>query len=504
MSAPITPSHSHTTMIEKLFLTTDTPEFSNDLAEEIRLFLPDVQIVSELSLGVNIEISVLSSFSETWTVTSRAKGDLSGAFDLEYPAVKGDFLTEKRHKKRCVKTAVFYLMKKLLPDAFVPWGSLTGIRPTKLLRDLESETGEEKAKETMLGLFGVDAKKYELTREILGVQKDIIASANERDIDIYIDIPYCKTKCLYCSFPSDVRTSKTDMRLYLAALREDIRRGAELVREFGYHVRTTYMGGGTPTVLTEDELEEIIAYARERYGTFGTEFTVEAGRPDTITRKKLEILKKYGANRISVNPQTMNDATLKLLGRTHTASEIEDCYYMAREIGFCINMDVIACLPGESERDLYYTLSRIAYMRPDNLTVHTLALKRSSRLWDVYGDEEMKRLMPSAETADVMVNMGRVAAHDMGMRAYYMYRQKYMRGNLENVGYCLPGTECVYNIDMMEETVSIMAHGAGSMSKRIFPGRDLRVERIPNPKDIATYIGKIDKVYEEKRKLFGE
>ena len=488
-------------MSETILLITNTPEFTNDLAEEIRLFLPDCDIVTDGDASAALIIQ-LHCDTSLWTAKAAVHGSICGEYTFCYPAVSGDALTIKRHMKRCVKTAVFRLLKGIYPDCFVPWGSLTGIRPTKLMRDLETEMSEKKAEKTMAELFSVDEKKIELTKEILSVQRPFISSARDNDVDIYIGIPYCKTRCLYCSFPSDVRTNKTDMRPYIDALKDDIRRGSDLLKHYGYNVRATYMGGGTPTVLTEDELSEVLEFAHECYGTWGDEFTVEAGRPDTITPKKLEILKSCGANRISVNPQTMNDETLKLIGRSHTSEELKEVYYAAREMGFCINTDIITCLPGEGMRELMHTMECIRKMRPDNLTVHTLALKNSSKLREVYGDEGIRAMMPKAQTANEMVEYCTKAAHDMGMKAYYMYRQKYMRGNLENVGYTFPGNICIYNIDMMEETVSIMAHGAGSMSKRIYNGQSLRVERIPNPKDIATYIGKMDRVYEVKAKMF--
>lgn len=226
--------------------------------------------------------------------------------------------------------------------------------------------------------------------------------------------------------------------------------------------------------------------------------TVEAGRPDTITQEKLAVLRAAGVGRVSINPQSMNERTLRLIGRSHTPEEIKTAFHMAREAGFAsINMDVIAGLPGETEDDMRHTLDEIVRLAPDNLTVHTLALKRSSRLVEKLGEYPL----PEAEVAEAMVTAGAEAAHALGMRPYYMYRQKYMRGNLENVGYALPGKECVYNIDMMEDTTSIMAHGAGAMTKCIYDA-ERRVERVPNPKDIATYIAKIDRLAEEKRRMY--
>ena len=261
-----------------------------------------------------------------------------------------------------------------------------------------------------------------------------------------------------------------------------------------------YVGGGTPTVLTNDELDDLITYALECYGGFGTEFTVEAGRPDTIDTQKLLTLRRLGVGRISINPQTMNNDTLALIGRSHTADDISRAYFDARAVGFeSINADVIAGLPGESNSHMQKTMEAIAALKPDNLTVHTLALKRSSALMEHLTEYKL----PEAAEVERMVETGARAASEMGMRPYYMYRQKYMRGNLENVGYSLPGRECIYNIDMMEETTSIMAHGAGAMSKRIFDA-ERRVERIPNPKDIATYINKLNVTATEKNKLFSQ
>ncbi|MBQ7091876.1 MAG: coproporphyrinogen dehydrogenase HemZ, partial [Clostridia bacterium] len=309
------------------------------------------------------------------------------------------------------------------------------------------------------------------------------------------------TRCAYCSFVShSVERSFSLVPPYVEALIEEIRAGGRMVREQGLTCRAFYMGGGTPTVLTEDELKDVLEYALEQYGGYGSEFTVEAGRPDTITKEKLRVIRSMGAGRISINPQTMCGRTLELVGRSHSPEEIVRAYHDARELGFdSINMDVIAGLPGENLADVKHTLEEIKWLDPDNLTVHTLAIKRSSKLKGMLDEYSL----PDADEAEAMVNAGMQAAEDMGMKPYYMYRQKYMRGNLENVGYAKPGTECMYNIDMMEETVSIMAHGAGAMTKRIFDG-ECRVERIPNPKDIATYIAKVDAVAEEKRSLYSK
>ena len=295
-----------------------------------------------------------------------------------------------------------------------------------------------------------------------------------------------------------MRTKKTDMAAYLAALERDIALGARIVQETGRVVRSMYLGGGTPTVLTAEELKRLLDFALSAYGGFGSELTVEAGRPDTITEKKLRVLREAGAGRVSINPQSMNAETLRLIGRSHTPEEIRTAFHMARDAGFeSINMDVIAGLPGETADDMRRTLGEIEKLAPENLTVHTLALKRSSRLVEKLDEYPL----PEAETAETMVRLGAESARTLGMRPYYMYRQKYMRGNLENVGYALPGKECIYNIDMMEETTNILAHGASAMSKRVY-GCENRVERIPNPKDIKTYCGKLSEILAQKNALF--
>lgn len=492
-------------MNKKVFLLkTNIPEFSNDISEEIRLFYDAAQITEDVCAEHDAALEVTFSVDDRWHITARLSENAGETrlYTFHHEIVSGDDITVKRYRKRCVKTAVFRLLKDVCKDAFVPWGSLTGIRPTKLLRELEAEKGENTAKEMMLGFFEVEGKKYDIAKTIIDVQRPFIKSVREDDIDVYIGIPYCKTRCLYCSFASDVRTKKTDVSPYINALKKDIELGSRLVHDYGYKVRSTYIGGGTPTVLTEDELYDVLECAVKCYGKLGDEITVEAGRPDTVTRKKLEILRDFGIKRVSVNPQTMNEKTLELIGRSHTPEELEEAYYTARELGFDVNMDIITCLPGEGMAELENTLLGIEAMRPDNLTVHTLALKRSSRLKQVIGDEGIASMMPNAQLADAMVERGLETAKRLSMKPYYMYRQKYMRGNLENIGYALAGKECIYNIDMMEETVSIMAHGADSMSKRIFEGRSLRVERIPNPKDIATYIAKTDIVHAAKSELF--
>ena len=486
-------------------LSTNTPQFENDIAEILRLFLDFEKLSPATQSRSDGDVFVSANLLDEngiWAAQASCIRVPNGEFTCRYESpYRGEStLEQKRFQKRSIKIAVFRAMVKAFPETYLPWGSLTGIRPTRLLRELNESMGEENARRMMLSDFDVAEEKLALAAEILKVQDGMLKLTSEKETGIYIGIPFCKTRCLYCSFASEVRGVKTDMAAYLDALKKDIAFGARLLGETGRNVRSMYIGGGTPTVLTAEELDGLLEFALKAYGGFGHELTVEAGRPDTIDEEKLDVLKRRGVTRISINPQSMNDRTLALVGRSHSAQAIERAFSMARQAGFSeINMDVIAGLPGENLSDFQNTLNAIKALSPENLTVHTLAIKRSSLLKGKISEYPLA----SAEVADQMVDAGRALACELKMRPYYMYRQKYMRGNLENVGYSKPGTECIYNVDMMEETVSILSHGANAMTKRIFDA-ETRVERIPAPKDIKTYIDKLDVLNVAKRELFLE
>jgi oxygen-independent coproporphyrinogen-3 oxidase len=488
---------------------TNTPAFQNDIAEEIRLFLDmaDIRFVGERvpteenDCFLQIELSEEDGMwiSRALCSYNNGSGIIGSEACFKTPVRSESRIVRARYMKRCVKIAVFRAIKKLFPVS-TPWGSLTGIRPTRLLRDLLTECSPGEAERIMLFDFDVSREKYALAEKIIAVQKPFVSELNAKDLDVYIGIPFCVTRCLYCSFASEVRSKKANVEGYLNALKDDITTGAGIVRDKGFHVRSVYIGGGTPTSLNNSELDSLLAHTLRSYGGFGREFTVEAGRPDTIDKDKLAILKDHGVTRVSVNPQSMNEKTLVRIGRSHSAGDIETAFRMARDEGFdVINMDIIAGLPGEDPDDFQYTLDRISEFAPENLTVHTLAIKRSS----VLKQRLQEFPLPGPDEAEAMVRNASEAASRLGMQPYYMYRQKYMRGNLENVGYSVPGAECMYNIDMMEETTSIMAHGAGAMSKRVFE-REQRVERIPAPKDIGTYIKKTGELGKLKAKLFSD
>lgn len=481
-------------------IRTNRIEYRNDIAEEIRLFsgLSEIVLFEEIDPDAAELVFdfQLDRKGGSYRLHSSV-GDLTDEDAFELPP-RANALTVKRLEKRAIKLACYRLLKRLYPDVPTPWGSLTGIRPTKLFRELMQEFGIEHARQTFRDMFGVSTEKAELAERIVTVQEPYLYLIEPKDVDVYIGIPFCKTKCLYCSFPSEILGKEDRLSRYLDALKRDIAAGAALVNEKKMRVRSFYMGGGTPTVLSAAQLEDLLSFTLSQYGSFGGEATVEAGRPDTIGLDKLLVLKRAGIDRISINPQTMNDETLRRVGRSHTANDVRFVYDLARRVGFeSINMDLIAGLPGETPEDMRVTCNAVSELRPDNLTVHSLAIKRSSLLKSKLEEYSLA----SAQQAEEMIEIGADCAERMGMRPYYMYRQKYMSGNLENVGYALPEQECVYNIDMMEETTSILAHGAGTMTKRVF-GRENRIERLPSPKDVPTYLEKLGRLIEQKQAFF--
>jgi oxygen-independent coproporphyrinogen-3 oxidase len=312
---------------------------------------------------------------------------------------------------------------------------------------------------------------------------------------VYIGIPFCTTRCAYCSFSSGELGDGRLTEPYLEALGRDMEDVAALLRETGRSLRALYVGGGTPTSLNADQLRRFLDRVM-RVFPGAREYTVEAGRPDTITPEKLRVILAAGVGRISINPQTMNARTLAVIGRAHTPEQVTEAYAMAREAGIGhINMDVIAGLPGENEQDFAHTMDEALKLKPESLTVHTLAIKRSSRM------SLENHPLPDGDMTARMVEAGRETARALGMKPYYLYKQKYMAGNLENTGYALPGHACLYNVDIMEETSHILAMGAGGISKRIFP-EEGHIERAPNVSNIHDYLTRTDEMITRKQELF--
>lgn len=393
----------------------------------------------------------------------------------------------------------------------LPWGDLTGIRPTRIAMNLlEEGRSDKEIQEYMKDTYLVSDDKINIAIDIAKREKDIL-----KDIDyvngysLYIGIPFCPTTCLYCSFTSyPIGAFSSIVDDYLSCIEKEIDYVAEYFKD--KTLDTVYIGGGTPTTLEPDQIRRLIGYLGAKIDLSKVkEFTVESGRPDSITREKLKAMKEMGVTRISVNPQTMSDETLKLIGRHHSVSQLVDAFNMAREEGFDnINMDIILGLPGETSSDVAHTISEIGKLDPDDLTVHCLALKRGSKLFEVIREKEIsgKLKIPMLDTMSDIENMADIAskgALDMGLKPYYLYRQKNISGNFENTGYAREGKAGIYNILINEEVQSIVALGAGTVTKRVY-NQGGRIERCDNVKDVKLYMENIQEMIDRKKKLFEE
>lgn len=413
------------------------------------------------------------------------------------------------YNKNSVKSALYEMFSKRT-GIHLPWGILTGIRPAKIpLRLLWEGHSREEIGEILEKEYRMDERKIRLSVDI-AEKEDALTSRfrHENGYNIYIGIPFCPSICQYCSFSSfPYEKYKKLADDYLTALEKEMKFTGEFFSERPLH--TIYVGGGTPTSLNESQLGRLMDMIH-RYLPVGqaVEFTVEAGRPDSITKEKLLLMKKAGVTRISINPQTMKQHTLELLGRMHTVEQVKDAFYLARETGFDnINMDLIVGLPEEDEVDFMNTINRIREMDPDSVTVHTLVIKRASRM-----RREQMESGSDIRPEDTMIPFLQMESEDylrdLGYEPYYMYRQKNKAGtsrntNQENVAYAKPGKECLYNIFIMEELETIVALGCGGSTKQVFTGGN-RMERIENIKGVEEYIARIDEMIERKRTAFSE
>ncbi|MCR4708170.1 MAG: coproporphyrinogen dehydrogenase HemZ [Clostridiales bacterium] len=479
----------------KIAVFTQLPAFLNDIGDVIRLFYGEgAAVFPESDADAQLfheHVDVGECWRECFLLRT---GEMERRIEKSAPAVRGG-LEEKRQLKRLVKNTAYALLKDFTGRK-PAWGSLTGIRPTRLFyQQLAAGCTPEEAEKRLIDLFDISEEKVKLLREITEAQKGFLDRDPGR-CDLYIGIPFCTTRCSYCSFSSGEIGNGRLVEPYLNSLIAELRAARELSGKYGFKIHTGYIGGGTPTSLSAKQLDRLLDEVCRLFPGL-TEWTVEAGRPDTLDEEKLRVLRSYPVTRISINPQTMNDETLRRIGRAHTAADTVRAYERARALGFSdINMDIIAALPGEDLPLFEKTLAGAWLLRPESLTVHTLAVKRSSRLHE-------QRYQQGGEEAAAMVESARETAHAMGMRAYYMYRQKYMADNLENAGYCLDGHVCRYNIDNMEETTSILACGAGAISKLV-PGEGEKIVRVPNLSNIEQYIARVEEMIRRKRIAFGE
>ncbi len=378
-----------------------------------------------------------------------------------------------------------------------PWGILDGIRPVKLASKLlKTSESPEAAVDSFVREYGASREKAELAVKIAGIEMPIIDNMSPKGISLYIGIPFCPTRCLYCSFVSNSGAKSAKLiPEYLNCLKKEIAYTADIIKSNGSIIESVYIGGGTPTTLSSDMLDELFDSVYTHFDlSHLKEFTVEAGRPDTVTKDKLKMIKKYNIDRISINPQTMNESVLKIIGRNHTPDDIRKAMYLAGECGInTINMDIIAGLPGETLDMFKYTVEEVEALNPENTTVHTMSIKRSSKLNETLGNYNLTE----SNQVSQMVDYARNTVMKNGKNPYYLYRQKNMLGNLENVGYAKPGTESLYNIYIMEEVQTIISLGCGGVTKTVDRTTD-RIERIFNVKEPKDYIERIDEMLHRK------
>ena len=475
-------------------LTTPLTMFFGDLCDVIRLFWGDVEISPEEG---EVEIVVQCAeggghYFDLWSC-----GDQTYAYHKEIRT--NDPLVFKRLRKRMAKMGLYGLLKQMT-GVRPPWGGLTGIRPTRLLYEaMEAGSSREDAVIDVQMEYDVTRDRAELLGEISLMQEGI-RNVPDTQFDLYIGIPFCTTRCAYCSFSSGELGNGKLVEPYVEALLTEIRECGEMMRRAGRTVRAAYVGGGTPTAIPCADLRRILECAMQEFPG-AVEWTVEAGRPDTIDEEKLAMLREMGVGRISVNPQTFSDETLVRVGRAHTGEDTLRAFRQAREAGFTdINMDLIAGLPGEDMETFKATLDKVMELGPESVTVHSLAIKRSSKLHEQLHVNEGGHTRVNEEEAGRMIEYARSRLSGGGWKPYYLYRQKYMAGNLENVGYAKAGKACLYNIGNMEETASVLALGAGGITKWVYD-RARRIERAPNVKNIEEYIGRVKEMCDRKRAL---
>lgn len=465
-------------------LTISNEEYLNDLMELVRPF--EARWKQDLSIDVDYK-------DDNGGMKIRISSDALCGFVKNYAfkVVAKDDLERKRIEKRYLKIAIYRTLS-FLTGVNLPYGCLTGIRPTKLYLEIQNEQEKyaKSAREVFVKDYSVSESKVQLVEKIVNVQRPL-RNKSSKEYDVFVFIPFCPTRCAYCSFVSlPIDKQKKLVRPYVDCLIRELEQTKELIRCKKIKVRAVYVGGGTPTSIGAELLDEVLEHCH--FG--GREFTVEAGRPDTINKDIVDVMKKHGVTRISVNPQTFNDKTLEIIGRRHKCSDTYDAYMLVKD-SFDVNMDLIACLPGETLDDFKRSVDIAVALNPANITVHTLYMKKGSALKQCGYDNT------DYDTAAQMVDYAYSKLTESGFEPYYMYRQKYTSGNLENVGYAKPDKACIYNIDIMEEDTSIIANGANAISKKWDKRRNL-ITRCANYKEPLEYVKHIDEMLERQAQFW--
>ena len=402
-----------------------------------------------------------------------------------------------RLRRQILQQSYYAAAVQLLPE-LPPWGALAGVRPTKITTRHIQDGGTPKSADRLLrDVYYVTPERRRLAVDCSVSTVRAASLLSPTDVSLYVGIPFCPTRCSYCSFVSRTIGKRTElMEPYLQALYREIEITGRLMRESGRQVRSIYIGGGTPTTLTSRQMAQLLDTIRVSFDLSRClEFTVEGGRPDTLDEEKLRTIFQHGADRMSINPQTMEDAVLRACGRPHQAADVLRAYEQASRAGFkAINMDLIAGLPEDTPESFRRSLDAVAGLHPANITVHTLALKKGADLFEKRGN------LPSAEAVTAMVDYAGETLRGLGYKPYYLYRQKYMSGSFENVGWSRDNLDCLYNIYMMEEVHSIISLGGGGMNKANLPGG--KIQRFHNPKFPEQYLEMIDSVLRQKEELF--
>ena len=451
-------------------------EYLNDLMELVRPF--------ESRTDVDLKLDV-DYFRQKNAIRISIYSDSFDNFQKHYTfSIKSrDELERKRKEKRFLKIAIYRTLS-FLTGVNLPYGCLTGIRPTKLFLEIQNDFKDygKGAREVFIDDYSVSEGKVNLVEKIVNVQAPI-RNKSSKEYDVFVFIPFCPTRCAYCSFVSlPIDKQRKLVEPYVECLIRELVQTKELIRSKKLKIRAVYVGGGTPTSIGAEALDRVLEYCH-----FGArEFTVEAGRPDTIDEDIVAVMQKHGVTRVSVNPQTFNDKTLEIIGRRHKSVQTYNAYMLVRD-KFDVNMDLIACLPDETFEDFKRSVDIAVALNPANITVHTLYMKKGSALKQGGYDNT------DFETASKMVDYAYSKLTESGYEPYYMYRQKYTSGNLENVGYAKPNKACIYNVDIMEEDTSIIANGANAISKKWNKKLNL-ITRCANYKEPLEYVKHIDEM----------
>jgi oxygen-independent coproporphyrinogen III oxidase len=486
----------------------DDERFNRMLQLIGNLFFEETVILKVKDEAADLIINFSLVENDIINVSADYKDQDGNSFTESY---EKEFLQSQSEKEKFkqIKNAVAHVYLKLLQNwtgIIQKWGILTGIRPTKLLhRKVQEGIPQEIAHQQLKDDYLITDEKINLMQQIVDRQLAIVPDlySLQKEVSIYIGIPFCPTKCAYCTFPAyAINGRQGSVDSFLGGLHYEIKKIGEWLKAKGVRITTVYYGGGTPTSITAEEMDMLY---EEMYASFPEvekirEITVEAGRPDTITPEKLEVLKKWKIDRISINPQSYTQETLKAIGRHHTVTETIDKYHLAREMGMNnINMDLIIGLPGEGIAEFTHSLAETEKLMPESLTVHTLSFKRASEMTK----NKDKYKVAGREEVEQMMNLATEWTDSHGYVPYYLYRQKNILGNLENVGYAFPSQESIYNIMIMEEQQTIIGLGCGAASKFIDQETG-KITQFANPKDPKTYNESFEAYTEEKIKILDE